>query len=538
MCGALAFGALPATALDFSSHGYFRTRFNALYNLDTQDPSSFSNDRFGLIQYNQMRLRLEPTLKVNDNLSLHTQFDILDNTVFGSSNTVQLQIQDPTVGTITLPAGAGSLSLVGGQAGVNGSINVRRAYMDIQTAFGKLRVGRQPSHWGLGIFQNDGNGADADFGDTADRVLFVTQKDFNDGGALTIGTLWDIAYESQNDPRINGLASAIRENGQDTNQWATFLYYERPEFDAGLFGGFRRRNGSNGTTTTATDVSGTTRNAGVDGNTRLFFVDTYAKGRFKQFTVGAEYTYLGGTISTGAAINAIRFSGLASPGIIELPANQSIGVSLAALEATGKFDFGGEFKLQGGFAQGDGSPLSSKITQYGFRPDYQIGYLMFHYPLGTSPRLRDGTTGTQLAGGVPITGNYINNAYYASLTYLHTLNVEHAIPQANEFKIGARVVTAFAPKDPVSLDFNQILNNANMPSIHSKGKWYGVEADLLAQATFYDHLHANAEFGFLFPGSAYDINVDLINPGGVVAPIVPDKANFAYGGRVMLTMDF
>ncbi|MBI4239150.1 MAG: hypothetical protein HY696_12155 [Deltaproteobacteria bacterium] len=528
-----------AQAVDFSAHGYFRTRANAFFELDTQRPNNLGNDRFGLVSFNQMRLRVEPVLKLNDHLSLHSQFDILDNIVFGSNNTDELVLNDPIIGTVALPAGAGSLSLVGGQAGVNGSVNVRRAWMDIQTAIGKLRIGRQPSHWGLGIFQNDGNLADGDFGDTADRVLFITQKGFPDGGAVSFGALWDIAYEAQRDPRIGGLGAAIRDNGQDTNQWAGIVFYERPEFDAGLFGGFRRRNGSNGTTTTAVDVTGTTRAAGIDGNTRLYFIDAYAKGRIgNQHTIAAEYTRVGGSISTGVALDAIRFQGLAAPGIIQLPADQTVAVNLAAIEAEGHYDWGGEWKLQAGFAEGDASPLSQRVTQYGFRPDYQLGLLMFHHPVGTSPAIRDGTSGTQLAGGVPITGNFINNAMYGALTYLHRFDIRRVVRAANEFKVGARIISAYAHKDPVNLDFAALLSNANMPSVQSRGRWYGIEGDVLVQATFFDHLKTNFEFGVLLPGSAYDINVNLIDPGGIVATIPPDKADIALGGRLTVSMEF
>lgn len=531
-----------AAAIDFSSHGYYRVRSSVFQDLDTQKPNNslaFTNDRFGLIQFNQMRLRIDPTLKVNDFLSLHTQFDILDNIVFGSQTTKQLEVLSPVVGTINLPSGAGSLSLVGGAAGENGSINVRRAWMDIFTPVGKVRIGRQPSHWGLGIFQNDGNGRQGDFGDTADRVLFLTQHEFQNGGAFTVGALWDIAYESQRDPRIGGLAAAIRDNGQDTNQYAAVFYYEEPRFTFGAYGGLRRRNGSNGTTTTATDVNGATVNTGIDGNTLMYFADAYGKFKIdRHHKVGFEYVRLGGKISTGVAINAIAFPGLAAPGIIQLPAKQDLAVNLAAMEAEGKYDWGGEWKVQGGFAEGDGSPLSQRITQYGFRPDYNLGLLMFNQPLGTSPTLRNGTTGAKLTGGVPITGNFINNAIYAAATYMHRFDISRAIRSANDFKFGGRVVTAWSHKPPVSLNFADLLSNANMPTIESRGKWYGVEADLVAEATFFDHLWTQLEAGFLFPGHAYDINVNLINPGAIVATVPFDKANFAYGGRFTLALEF
>lgn len=532
--------ALPMVdAADFSAHGYFRTRYHGLFDLDAQRSGTAANNRFGLIQYNQMRLRVEPTLKINDHLSIQTQFDVLDNLAFGSANRKSLEVNDPIVGTITLPDGAGSLSLVGGQAGENGSINIRRAYMDILSPIGKFRLGRQPSHWGLGIIQNDGNGSDDDFGDTVDGVTYLVQKAFPNDGALTMGAIWDIAYESQRDPRIGGLAAALRDNGQDTNQWATIFLYERPEFDVGLLGVFRKRDGSNGTTTTATNLAGTSVAAGIDGNTKLYIIDLYGKYRINpEHWIALEYARVGGKISTGVALNAIAFPGLGGSGIIELPASQDVAVNLAALEAGGEYPWGGEWLLQGGWAEGDTSPLSQRITQYGFRPDYQIGFLLFHYPLGTSPTLRNGTTGAALTGGVPITGNFINNAYYGALTYKHKFDISRVFRQANEFKVGARVLTAFAHKNPVNLDFGALLSNATLPAITSKGKWYGVEGDILVEARMFDKLHANLETGVFVPGGAMDINVTLLDPGGIVATIPTDKAEIAFGARMGVSMEF
>ena len=45
----------------------------------------------------------------------------------------------------------------------------------MSTPVGILRFGRMGSHWGLGMLRNDGNCLDCDFGDTVDRVQFVTE---------------------------------------------------------------------------------------------------------------------------------------------------------------------------------------------------------------------------------------------------------------------------------------------------------------------------------------------------------------------------
>lgn len=555
VAGVIALVSSEVYGFDFTSHGYYRNRFEFTYNLDTQKPwgdPTYNNDRFGVIAFNQMRLRIEPLLKLNDFLSIHSQFDVLDNVLYGTSNTKQLEMLSPVVGTVELPAGAGSISMVGGAAGENGSINVRRAWAEVLTPIGKLRFGRQPSNWGLGIFQNDGNGPQDDFGDTADRLLFITQKQFNDGGALTLGALWDIAFEAQSDPRIQGLGGVVRDNGQDCHQWAGVVLYERPQFSFGLFGGVRRRDGGSGTTTTAYAFDATTSNgltadpvaAGIDGDTLVYFIDSHGKYSYREYNFQFEAVYIGGEISTGVAIDAIPLAASmpGSPaGVIQLPPNQSVRVFMAAFEANARYKWGGEWRLQAGFAEGDATPLSHRITQYGFRPDYTVALFMFHVPLGTSPAIiptGGPVAGSRVAGGLPITGNFINNAIYAAATYKHHFDFGSMCKNCNDFSAGLRITTAFAHKNPVEIDFADLLGDATFPSVESRGKWYGIECDVLIEGRFFDYLYAVLEGGVLIPGSAYDINVNLIDPNSIIAPIATDRANLAYGGRLTLMLEF
>lgn len=555
LLGCFIFSTTSAEAFDFTAHGYYRNRVVFYGDADLQKPWGnplYNNDRFGLISYNQMRLRVEPVLKLNNFLSIHTQFDFLDDLVYGSHDTQQLEVLSPVVGTITLPAGGGSLSMVGGAAGDKGSVNVRRAWAEIMTPIGKLRFGRQPSNWGLGIFQNDGNSRQADFGDTADRIMFLTQKQFDNGGALTIGALWDIAFEAQFDPSIEGLGGIVRDNGQDTNQWAGIVLYEQPEFAFGIFGGIRKRDGGNAPTSSVQYLDATgaltdapaDNNAGVDGDTLVHFIDAYGRYTWNEYDFRFEFVYLGGKMTTGVALDAIPFPGFnpdpgaLDNGVIQLQPNQDLRVFMAAFEGGARYKWGGDWKVKAGFAQGDANPLSQRITQYGFRPDYNIALLMFHVPLGTSPALLSSADGSLLAGSLPITGNYINNAIYVSGGYKHHFDFGSSCPQCNDFSVGLNVVTAFAHKPPVRLNFQELLGSTTLPIVEGKGKWYGVEVDVLIEGQFFDHLYAALEGGVLIPGSAYNIDVNVIDPSGMIAPIDYDKANLAWGTRLTLMLEF
>lgn len=543
-----------ASAADFSVHGYYRNRVVANDDLDLQQPNRnipYTNSRFGFVGYNQMRLRLMPNFKLNDYLSVQAQLDVLDNIVYGTNSTQQLSVTAPVVGPQTLPPGAGSFYMTGpATVGPGGAINVRRIWMDVLSPVGKFRVGRQPSNWGLGIFQNDGNELQGDFGDTADRILYLLQYDVVDTGTITGGLLWDYAYTAQFDPRINGLATPESSYSRSCQQYAGVFMFERPEFTAGLFTGLRRRKGPTGATTMqVTDALGNTVSAGIDGYTLLYFADLYARYTWENYNFKFEGIYIGGKVTTGLALNAIPFAGLgAGQGIIELPARQDMQVFMAAFEAEGSYKFGGAWKFQAGYAPGDSTPLSQKVTQLGFRPDYQIALMMFNMPLGTSPSLygqrAGGGGGTEyLAGGQSITSNYVNNALYLTAGYKHKFDIS-STEWGNWVKVGAKAITAWAPKKNTNISFSSLIPQpGNWPALSDTAssmfkRWYGMEIDISGEAQMFEHLYAALETGVLIPGRAYDIDVQLIDPGSIVEPVPRDKANMAWMIRLSTILEF
>ncbi|HVV88474.1 MAG TPA: TIGR04551 family protein [Kofleriaceae bacterium] len=151
-----------------------------------------------------LRLRLEPTIQLSETVTVHTQLDLLDNIVLGS--TPAGVYRDGTSGSGTTPLGAFSGGQTTPEAASNGlaqSIAVRRAWAEVSTALGFIKFGRMPDHFGLGMVANSGRRADtdyatwetmwrpgalaniggdnptgydldSDYGDTVDRVMFST----------------------------------------------------------------------------------------------------------------------------------------------------------------------------------------------------------------------------------------------------------------------------------------------------------------------------------------------------------------------------
>nr|HPM41890.1 hypothetical protein [bacterium] len=315
-------------------------------------------------------------------------------------------------------------------------------------------------------------------------------------------------------------------------------------------------NGPDGATTmTARPVSTTSSTglgdpipAGIDGDTMMYFADLYARYEWKNYRFALEGVFIGGHVTTGLALNAIPFRGIADlGGIIELPAKQPIQVFMAAFEAGAHYKFGGEWSFKGGYAPGDANPLSQKITQFGFRPDYQIALIMFNMPLGSSPVIYGDNANvalgkTKLGGAQPVTGNYINNALYFSAGYKHKFDFTSS-DWVNWVKIGGKATTAWAPKKNTNISFSDLTGTPNLPSLTENAssmwsRWYGLEFDISAEAQLWDHLYAALEGGFLIPGRAYDVDVAVFDPNSIIDAPPKQKASMTWMIRLSTIMRF
>ncbi|NOZ85939.1 MAG: TIGR04551 family protein [Deltaproteobacteria bacterium] len=166
-------------------HGYYRFRADLFDNFDLNQSDHNSNHGFPepLTEYNDatrrgantiaganMRFRIDPTVNIHKNVRIFATIDMLDNLVLGSTPDSY-----PFPGDAGL--GAFSQTQVPPASGVNSlkdSIQVKRIWGEIKTPLGVFRVGRMGSQWGMGLLANAGNKYDDDYGDSVDRVMFIT----------------------------------------------------------------------------------------------------------------------------------------------------------------------------------------------------------------------------------------------------------------------------------------------------------------------------------------------------------------------------
>jgi uncharacterized protein (TIGR04551 family) len=121
-----------------------------------------------------MRLRVDPTLNVSEDIRIRSTVDVFDNLVLGSTpESLPGFANNPT---LPLPLFAASQNPP--QEGLNSiydAVRIRRLWAEVMTPVGQLRFGRMDQNFGLGLLANAGNKLDQDFGDNADQVIFGTR---------------------------------------------------------------------------------------------------------------------------------------------------------------------------------------------------------------------------------------------------------------------------------------------------------------------------------------------------------------------------
>lgn len=125
-----------------------------------------------------MRLRVEPTINLSDQVRVRTQLDIFDNLMLGTTPDslvnpyVPYTTQNKDVGRTSAAAPADVLSNT--QQASESTIATKRAWGEIDSELGSFRFGRMPWHFGRGMYFNRGDCADCEGGTTVDRLMMLT----------------------------------------------------------------------------------------------------------------------------------------------------------------------------------------------------------------------------------------------------------------------------------------------------------------------------------------------------------------------------
>jgi hypothetical protein len=345
-----------AHATEVLFDGSYRARFRAFDSLSIDKTLPDSEGRSAYVQH---RFLLRPRFLVNDKISIIADFKGLDNVHWGDE---VAQWTDPVNGLDVPLAWSDDLTAPTGEA-EDGTIDSRaplldftlwRVWAEIDTGIGRFSFGRMPVHWGSGIWQNDGMGINAEYGDTVDRVQWEKE----------ISSLF---------VRLSGEMNAegLLNSDDDTLAANASVAYRTERILAGI----------NMQVKSAPSRDFT-----------LFTADLAAEANLGKVNLRLEGVgqFGGGDLENGA--NDVQIT--------------AFGAVLAADLEIAKFNV----TLEGGIASGDKNLSDEKIRTFTFDRDYNVGIILFEQPL---PTLASGLTSD---GGrayhATLSGPGVSNALY------------------------------------------------------------------------------------------------------------------------------
>ena len=444
-------------------HGYFRTRGIYMRYLSLTSKEAPKNTG-----YLQSRLRLEPEISPVESVRINAQIDALDDVIWGAQGVqVPVLAENPNFYGGIYPGEDISDTTFEGTSRI---IGVKRVWAEIETPFGRLDIGRMPSHWGLGILENDGRGfrneyGDAHFGDTRDRILF-RMRPFGEDSPFLLAIGYDKVWEAKDrfDPETPG---------DDIDHWLLIPYWRDEE--RGIKGGIYM-----------------SAVVGPKSDTQIAVLDPYVEiSAIDNLTLEAEASFIYGETK---AFNEIR----------NLVVSSEKDVDIGAINAVcrGKYRWDPlEFILEVGYASGDKNGLRDRrIESIPMDKDYNVGLLMFER-VGAlySKRVYEERTLTWGKGYEEIlkdmvpTYGAVSNALYVYAAPLRFAPVE-------SFTSTLSVLYGRAIYSP----YRDWLRGEDTTNIRGGklGKNYGWELDWVTRCQFNDSFGFGLQLGWFWPGDA------------------------------------
>ena len=361
-------------------------------------------------RFANMRLRLQPTLSLSDNVRVHIMLDAFDNLILGSTPEVksvnqfgQVNGRAPGVPvdslTRTVAAPESFRNTVGD------ALIVRRVWGEVtNSTIGQLRFGRMGHQWGLGMLWNAGEGTniletalDSDFQSEVDRIQLIGKFK-----GIFFGVSWDFANKGYIADPVDDIQAIARDASRldDTRQWS-FMMARRLDpisrakrlargkwvVNGGAYFIYRTQFLSTSTAPllgSAVDVE----NSFVRRDAKVYMPDGWLQALWKDLRLEIEFAGIFGEIQN------------ISPGTFP-PTAEGAPYKLRQWA----FAFEGEYRtlgkklgvfLKGGAASGDPDvvglsryedlatqPVGKKtISTFSFHPDYRIDLILWKEILG------------------------------------------------------------------------------------------------------------------------------------------------------------
>lgn len=337
-------------------HGEFQLRGTMLapLQLDATPSYAYANggtarEPLGQTGYGTQWLRLRPTLQIGTRARIVSQADVFGGLVVGGLT------QD--VASDTTPRDAFDSI---------GAAELRWLYLEWLTPLGLLRVGRQPSHWGLGLVANDGDHrplfGDYRKGTIGDRIGFATRP---------LGRESPLAFAVAGDV-VRRDTFANDDRGDRTVQGVAALLWQGTVFEAGAYAAIRRQENPR---TSVPNVAFYTDR--LEATVADAYLRTVARSTTNVDTFfGAEVAVIDATTDfprTAQQLREGRRTSIRGLGVLAEVGAQGGIVEQEGLRARSRW----VAKLEFGYASGQADPFAASQTRFSFDPNHRVGRLLF-----------------------------------------------------------------------------------------------------------------------------------------------------------------
>lgn len=531
--------------IKWDTSGYFRTRAITLTNLAPVDSTTFTNaennsyviPEIRRTSYIMSRLRLSPSVSYGEKATLHLQLDALDDVLWGDNNALA---SAPLFATDT-----SDQYYLGGE---QDALKLRKAWVQFQTPVGVMRVGRMPSHWGMGLLANGGGSGhldsdperprhipvrdsldsyfDDDFGDNhfgsvADRILFITkplsiikalsgQRD--KASKLVMGYAYDKISEAPLLPaepagsrfRPFGQQGFLSRPGDDINEHVALLLWNDPypqfggamarhtdELRVGTYWVWRHSERGSTQPSTLGDTTpgacGVFDGEGVpcvDTGSDVFIADFWARLRYGPLYSETELV----------AIFGETFGGVPFPNKNEKKeANIDGGVLRLGYFATDAQERAlAEGLIEVGHASGDDDLNDQNFKQRALHPDFNVGLILFE------ETLRELSARTY---GPPFVSEENPNGATGFFSNGGVINANYVQPRVR-FHLPDKKLTLVASVLFAWVDTLAKTGPAMFYEDSQNGSYLGTEVDLAIKAQFAGNMFLSVEGGYLQYGPA------------------------------------
>jgi len=562
----------------FELHGYFRLRADLFHQLDigvynelrplgdagttTADQDAWNDDRKeNTIGTTNMRLRLNPILNISEDIKIKMQIDVLDNIVLGTTPDTYLRGGPGGLASGISGFSTSQVSPIAGANAQSDSISIKRVWAEIRTPVGEIRFGRMPSHWGMGIFINDGNSIDSDYGDTVDRIMFGTKlfehtlfagMDFVNEG-ITNESAFEFYGQSKDATQLDDVQQVVFGFARKHNDAEAEELLENGDVvvDYGFYNVVRWQSYSleNATTGGSNVPYGSTpagdfasrqnlRSKLIERDLLMYIGDIWFKLLYKGFHLELEGVYIHGTIGDAAADSGTQAEN-ERKGIA--PTRLTLDQYALALKADYKFlDDALKLGVEWGLASGDPYqgfgqyPYENKqyadseykrtknganiedhsVNNFRFDPDYHIDLILFREIIGMV------TDATYLKPSIqynilPTIGARLDLILSWAMEPDSTPSYEHMKFESMEDVVGGLPVE-------------------RLPS-----RFLGTELDLEIFYKSFDGFGASLQYGVFFPGQAFGYwDADYVNADGIREPTWFSAPNIAQTVQFRMSVEF